>query len=119
MGIAKNIQMALKMYSNEYHDKLSFVYPYSSGITNLDSLYTVVSPYIEYNPNSNLSNNFINYEVGRDSELSDTAYDSYPEINRTFFTVTVKAKDKYETLVTVTSTLDPFSVFQGNPVVFP
>lgn len=106
MGVANAIRMALSMYATENvpNTKLPLVYPDGTSISNLDDLYAILSPYLgSQQPKNNLGgSSFAVYETGKDPMLNDPEYSAYPEVNRTMYTLTVKAKDKAQTLITIT-----------------
>lgn len=118
MAIVDNVRMALAMYSNENFKDLPFVYPNSGSMANLDGLYSTLSPYIANNPSRDLYGNFLSYQIGRDPDLSDASYNGFAEVNRTYFTITVKAKDLQNTFITATRD-SITSIFNGQAVTYP
>lgn len=122
MAIVDNMRMALAMYSNENFKDLPFVYPVpdppNHPMANLDDFYSLLSPYIANNPNRDLFGNFISYQIGRDPDLSDASYNGFAEVNRTYYTLTVKAKDLQNTFITATRD-SITSIFNGQAVTYP
>ena len=106
-GVVDGIRTSLEMYSNEYltyHGITPFIYPHQAAITNLDTLYRVLSPYITYNPKTSLGGGgFALYQTNA---------------GRSQYTLTVKAPNRARTPVTATRGRIT-AVFSGEEVSYP
>lgn len=106
MGVAESIRVALKMYSADQVavSELPFIFPHKGSLTNLDAVYSALSPYLVANPGEYLGGSgLFAYDTSCDPNASVcTAYSGIAGSNRMHYTFTVKARDRNQTVITAT-----------------